>query len=71
MYQKAMEKGENIGLDELLGNQKQCNSFWQKKKAEKTTILQKIGLKYIDKYNELQIIPIHIDMRFLSKKLIN
>ena len=26
------------------------------------------GLKYIDKYNELEIIPVHIDMRYLPKK---
>lgn len=60
-------KGENIGLDELLGDKNNVILFG-KKESGKTTILQKIGLKYIDKYNELQIIPIHIDMRFLSKK---
>lgn len=30
--------------------------------------MQQIGLKYIDKYNELEIIPVHIDMRNLPKK---
>ena len=59
-------KGENISLDELIDK---INNviLLGKKESGKTTILQQIGLKYIDKYNELGIIPIHIDMRYLPK----
>lgn len=60
-------KGENIGLDELLEDTNNV-ILLGKKESGKTTILQQIGLKYIDKYSELQIIPIHIDMRYLPKK---
>ncbi len=60
-------KGENIGLDELLDDANNVLLFG-KKESGKTTILQQIGLKYIEKYNELEIIPIHIDMRNLPKK---
>ena len=60
-------KGENIGLDELLEDTNNV-ILLGKKESGKTTILQQIGLKYIDKYSELEIIPIHIDMRYLPKK---
>lgn len=60
-------KGENIDLDELLDDTNNVILFG-KKESGKTTILQQIGLKYIEKYNELEIIPIHIDMRHLPKK---
>ena len=39
-----------------------------KKESGKTTILQQIGLKYIDLYNKLSCIPIYIDMRYLPRK---
>lgn len=60
-------KGENIGLDELLEDTNNVILLGQKESG-KTTILQQIGLKYIDKYSELEIMPIHIDMRYLPKK---
>ncbi len=60
-------KGKNIDLDELLDDTNNVILFG-KKESGKTTILQQIGLKYIDKYDELGIIPIHIDMRNLPKK---
>ena len=60
-------KVETICLDELLDDTDNVILFG-KKESGKTTILQQIGLKYIDKYNELEIIPVHIDMRNLPKK---
>lgn len=60
-------KGKTIGLDELLDDTDNV-IFLGKKESGKTTLLQQIGLKYIEKYNELGIIPIHIDMRNLPKK---
>ena len=60
-------KGVNIDLDELLGDINNVILFG-KKESGKTTILQQMGLKYIAKYDELGIIPIHIDMRYLPKK---
>lgn len=60
-------KGETIGLDELLDETNNV-ILLGKKESGKTTLLQQIGLKYIDKYNELEIIPVYIDMRYLPKK---
>lgn len=60
-------KGETIGLDELLDDTNNV-ILLGKKESGKTTLLQQIGLKYIDKYNELEIIPIYIDMRYLPRK---
>ena len=59
--------GKNISLDELVNDIGNVLLFG-KKESGKTTILQRVGLKYIDKYNEWEIIPIYIDMRNLSKK---
>jgi|GEM_PF-805125 len=63
----SSDEGKNIKLDELLENANNV-IILGKKESGKTTILQQIGLKYIDRYNELEIIPIHIDMRYLPKK---
>lgn len=60
-------KGVNIGLDELFDETNNV-ILLGKKESGKTTILQQIGLKYIEKYNELEIVPIYIDMRYLPKK---
>lgn len=60
-------KCENIGLDELLDDTSNV-ILLGKKESGKTTLLQQIGLRYIDKYNESEIIPIHIDMRYLPNK---
>lgn len=38
-----------------------------KKESGKTTILQQIGLSYINEYEKRKIIPIHIDMKYLTK----
>ena len=50
-------KVETICLDELLDDTDNVILFG-KKESGKTTILQQIGLKYIDKYNELEIMNI-------------
>lgn len=66
-------KSETISLDELLDDINNVILFG-KKESGKTTLLQQIGLKCLNKYDELEIIPIHIDMRYLprkSDKLIN
>ena len=60
-------KGETIDLDKLLDDTDNV-LLLGKKESGKTTLLQQIGLKYIDKYDELEIIPVHIDMRYLPKK---
>lgn len=60
-------KNEFISLSQLLDNTENVIVLG-KKESGKTTILQQIGLKYIGKYNELEIIPIHIDMRYLPNK---
>ena len=60
-------KGEYISSEKLLDS-KDNVIFLGKKESGKTTLLQQIGLKYIAKYNELEIIPIYIDMRYLPKK---
>ena len=59
--------GENIDLEELLDDTNDI-ILLGKKESGKTTILQQIGLKYIQKYNEIGIIPIYIDIRYLPKK---
>ena len=64
---ESFGKGENISLDELLNDENNV-ILLGKKESGKTTLLQQIGLKYISEYNELEIIPIHIDMRYLPKK---
>lgn len=67
-YMKEKGKtGEQITLEQLV-NEKENIILFGKKESGKTTILQKIGLLYIDKYVEKGIIPIHIDMRKLPKK---
>lgn len=38
-----------------------------KKESGKTTILQRIGLKYIDDYEVRGIIPIHVNLKYLPK----
>lgn len=60
-------KGKFIGLNELLDETNNV-IFLGKKESGKTTLLQQIGLKYIDNYNKVEMIPIHIDMRYLPKK---
>lgn len=64
------EKGENteqITLEQLI-KENENTILLGKKESGKTTLLQKIGLLYIDKYEDKRIIPIYIDMRQLPKK---
>lgn len=64
------EKGKNsthITLEQLV-NENENIILFGKKESGKTTLLQKIGLLYIDKYEKNGMIPIHIDMRKLPKK---
>lgn len=67
-YMKESGKnGEQITVEELLeGNDNII--LLGKKETGKTTLLQRIGLVYIDNYEDKGIIPIHIDMRQLPKK---
>ena len=62
-----LKREKNVGLDKLLEEEKNI-ILLGKKESGKTTILQQMGLRYIEKYNELEIVPIHIDMRYLPKK---
>ncbi|MDD6626887.1 MAG: metallophosphoesterase [Lachnospiraceae bacterium] len=39
-----------------------------KKESGRTTILQKIGLTYLEEYEKRECIPVYIDMRYISKK---
>lgn len=60
-------KGKSIALDEVLSNNDNT-ILLGKKESGKTTVLQQIGIKYIEQYSIKGIIPIYIDMRQLSKK---
>lgn len=64
---ESTSKGENIDFNELFDKLDNL-LILGKKESGKTTLLQQIGLKYIDMYNDLGIIPIYIDMRYLPKK---
>lgn len=59
--------GQYFCIDDLLTESNNI-IILGKKESGKTTVLQKVGLKYIERYNEMEKIPIYIDMRYLSKK---
>lgn len=60
-------KGVTVSIDKLLDETDNI-ILLGKKESGKTTLLQQIGLKYVDKYSDLETIPIYIDMRYLPKK---
>ncbi|MGN6714390.1 metallophosphoesterase [Anaerocolumna jejuensis] len=67
-YVKERQGGkDSISLEELL-NEKDNIIFLGKKESGKTSLLQRIGLLYIKEYENMGVIPIHIDMRQLPKK---
>ncbi|BCJ93597.1 hypothetical protein acsn021_11660 [Anaerocolumna cellulosilytica] len=67
-YVKEKQGGKDlISLEELL-NKKDNIIFLGKKESGKTSLLQRIGLLYIEEYENKGVIPIHIDMRQLPKK---
>lgn len=71
------DKSEYIKENGEINNSKEINIddiillkdniiFIGKKECGKTTILQQIGLKYIQDYEICDVIPIHINMKYLS-----
>lgn len=67
-YIKESNNGKDqVSLEEIVDSNDNV-ILLGKKESGKTTLLQKIGLLYIEKYEEYGIIPIHIDMRQLPKK---
>ncbi|MBS5934003.1 MAG: metallophosphoesterase [Clostridiales bacterium] len=67
-YKKEKQNKEaKITLQQLL-NDKDNLIIIGKKESGKTTVLQKLGLMYIERYEGKALLPIHIDMRQLSKK---
>lgn len=71
--QKNNKDKKKISMNELIDIDKNI-ILLGKKESGKTTILQKMGLLYIEKYRNGEIIPIYLDMRHLPKgknKLIN
>ncbi|SFR77936.1 metallophosphoesterase [Anaeromicropila populeti] len=62
-----MDEKDQVLLEELLDEDSNI-IFLGKKESGKTSLLQKIGLLYIEDYESKGIIPIHLDMRQLPKK---
>lgn len=65
--QESIGKDAFLSVNDLL---KESNNIiiFGKKESGKTTLLQKMGLKYIEKYRENKRIPIYFDMRYLPTK---
>lgn len=64
---ESSDEISTIKLEDVL-EVKENIIIFGKKESGKTTLLQQIGLSYLNKYDELEIIPVYIDMHCLPKK---
>lgn len=60
------EKNDSISLEELVAEEDN-QLIIGKRETGKTTILQKIGLRILDDYDSIKVIPLFVDMQRLCK----
>ena len=60
------EKNENISVEELIAEE-ESQLIIGKRETGKTTILQNIGLKILNDYDAVNVIPLFVDMQKLNK----
>lgn len=65
---ESSDGGKSINLDDIIERNSENIIFLGKKETGKTSLLQRVGLIYINKYENYNLIPIYIDMRQLPKK---